>query len=124
MELAKASLCNASTSREKWKKVFLNCFIKVDAEMGGLCRGTTGSRTDGSEAHFQSFVPETVGSTAVAAIVCPTHIIVANCGDSKAVLCRRKVAMPLSVDHKVRHVSPIFTIFAQESSLSWYSQGD
>ncbi|KAI3443603.1 hypothetical protein Pfo_000268 [Paulownia fortunei] len=39
-------------------------------------------------------------STAVVAVVCSTHIIVANCGDSRAVLCRGKVPMPLSVDHK------------------------
>lgn len=45
--------------------------------------------------------PESVGSTAVVAVVCSTHIIVANCGDSRAVLCRGKTSMPLSVDHKV-----------------------
>ena len=48
--------------------------------------------------------PETVGSTAVVAIVSSRHIIVANCGDSRAVLYRGKLPMPLSVDHKVRHV--------------------
>ncbi|MCH1922073.1 hypothetical protein L9G15_21965, partial [Shewanella sp. A3A] len=29
-----------------------------------------------------------------------SHIIVANCGDSRAVLCRGKQPVPLSVDHK------------------------
>lgn len=44
---------------------------------------------------------DTVGSTAIVAIVCTSHIIVANCGDSRAVLCRGREAIALSVDHKV-----------------------
>lgn len=40
------------------------------------------------------------GSTAVVAILSPEHIIVANCGDSRAVLSRGGRAIPLSVDHK------------------------
>lgn len=42
-----------------------------------------------------------VGSTAVVAIVSRSHIIVANCGDSRAVLCRNGIPIPLSFDHKV-----------------------
>ncbi|OAY27095.1 protein phosphatase 2C 77 [Manihot esculenta] len=103
IEIAKAGLCNGSTRsnwQEQWKKAFLNCFLKVDAETAGSCKGETGSNSDESEDQSEPIAPETVGSTAVVAIVCPTHIIVANCGDSRAVLCRGKVAMPLSVDHK------------------------
>nr|XP_043622024.1 probable protein phosphatase 2C 6 [Erigeron canadensis] len=44
--------------------------------------------------------PETVGSTTVFAVICSSHIIVSNCGDSRAVLCRGKEAMALSMDHK------------------------
>ncbi|KAJ4836879.1 hypothetical protein Tsubulata_045487 [Turnera subulata] len=40
------------------------------------------------------------GSTAVVAVVTQEHIVVANCGDSRAVLCRGGKAIPLSVDHK------------------------
>ncbi|KAK9291433.1 hypothetical protein L1049_019380 [Liquidambar formosana] len=40
------------------------------------------------------------GSTAVVAVLTPDDIVVANCGDSRAVLCRSGRAMPLSVDHK------------------------
>ncbi|KAJ8464419.1 hypothetical protein OPV22_026971 [Ensete ventricosum] len=39
----------------------------------------------------------TVGSTAV---VAEKWIVVANCGDSRAVLSRGGVAVPLSIDHK------------------------
>lgn len=45
---------------------------------------------------------DAVGSTAVVAVVTPDKIIVSNCGDSRAVLCRNGVAVPLSSDHKVR----------------------
>ncbi|CAH9073198.1 unnamed protein product [Cuscuta europaea] len=43
---------------------------------------------------------DAVGSTAVVAIVTPDKIIVANCGDSRAVLCRNGKAIPLSNDQK------------------------
>lgn len=82
--------------QELWKKAFSNCFIKVDAEIGGVCNGVNDSDN-------KPIAPETVGSTAVVAVVSPTHIIVANSGDSRAVLYRGKHPMPLSVDHKVRH---------------------
>ncbi|CAK7352542.1 unnamed protein product [Dovyalis caffra] len=98
IELAKSSFCDDSTWnswQDHWKKLFANCFLKVDAETGESSRGATGSN-GGSK----PIATETVGSTAVVAIVCPTHIIVANCGDSRAVLHRGKVAMPLSADHK------------------------
>lgn len=49
----------------------------------------------------EALAPETVGSTAVVAVLSSSHIIVANCGDSRAVLYRGKEAIPLSVDHKV-----------------------
>ena len=42
-----------------------------------------------------------VGSTAAVAILTPNRIVVANCGDSRAVLCRAGKPIPLSVDHKV-----------------------
>ncbi|KHN17892.1 Protein phosphatase 2C 37 [Glycine soja] len=41
-----------------------------------------------------------VRSTAVVAIVTPDKLVVSNCGDSRAVLCRKGVAIPLSSDHK------------------------
>lgn len=73
--------------KELWTKVFTNCFLKVDAEVGG-------------KASLEPVAPETVGSTAVVAIICSSHIIVANCGDSRAVLYRGKEPIALSVDHK------------------------
>jgi len=40
------------------------------------------------------------GTTAVFAIVTPTHIIVANIGDSRSVMCRSGQTIPMSFDHK------------------------
>ncbi|MFS7974528.1 putative protein-serine/threonine phosphatase [Helianthus anomalus] len=70
-----------------WEKTFTNCFKKVDD-------GVSGTATT------ETVAPETVGSTAVVALICSSHIVVANCGDSRAVLYRGKEAIPLSNDHK------------------------
>nr|GLL39928.1 probable protein phosphatase 2C 50 isoform X1 [Ipomoea trifida] len=86
-----------SNWKEQWEKALFSCFQKVDDEVGGISRSDNGFESD---AAVDPIAPEAVGSTAVVSIVCPTHIIVANCGDSRAVLCRGKSAMPLSVDHK------------------------
>ncbi|KAL6008120.1 hypothetical protein ACLOJK_033626 [Asimina triloba] len=93
--------CGSSDWHSQWEKAFTNCFLKVDAEVGGrVGRGGVGSKGDASEERLEPIAPETVGSTAVVAVVCASHIIVANCGDSRAVLCRGKEPLPLSVDHK------------------------
>ncbi|GAA0183736.1 protein phosphatase [Lithospermum erythrorhizon] len=73
--------------QEHWRKAFTNCFLKVDAEVGG-------------KSSSDPVAPETVGSTAVVTIVCSSHIIMANSGDSRAVLCRGKEPVALSLDHK------------------------
>ncbi|XP_076889539.1 putative protein phosphatase 2C 75 [Bidens hawaiensis] len=41
-----------------------------------------------------------MGSTAVVSILTKEYMFVANCGDSRAVLCRNGRPIPLSVDHK------------------------
>ena len=117
IETAKASLHDRSTGegwQEQWKEAFSNCFLKVDAEIGGAPKGTNVSNTCTSgDYDLQPIAPETVGSTAVVTVICPTHIIVANCGDSRAVLCRGKVAVPLSVDHNVRpliYIVPLYHV--------------
>lgn len=81
--------------RARWKEAMAACFTRVDGEVGGAEEADTGEQT--------------VGSTAVVAVVGPRRIVVANCGDSRAVLSRGGVAVPLSSDHKVhtpRHATP------------------
>ncbi|XP_073132221.1 protein phosphatase 2C 50-like [Henckelia pumila] len=84
--------------KEQWMKIFLDCFQKLDDEVGGTPE-SNGDITINTPV-VPPIAPDSVGSTAVVAIVCSTQIIVANCGDSRAVLCRGKVAVPLSTDHK------------------------
>uniref|UniRef100_A0A0E0A3L9 protein-serine/threonine phosphatase n=1 Tax=Oryza glumipatula TaxID=40148 RepID=A0A0E0A3L9_9ORYZ len=76
-------------SKKLWEKAFVDCFSRVDAEVGG--NAASGA---------PPVAPDTVGSTAVVAVICSSHVIVANCGDSRAVLCRGKQPLPLSLDHK------------------------
>ncbi|XP_073276592.1 protein phosphatase 2C 50-like isoform X2 [Primulina huaijiensis] len=86
--------------KEQWMKIFLDCFRKLDDEVGGSPE-IDGDITS-NPLVLPPVAPDSVGSTAVVAIVSSTHIIVANCGDSRAVLCRGKAAVPLSTDHKPR----------------------
>lgn len=99
MEVAKRGFRNGSSwsnGKEQLEKAFSNCFLKVDDEVCGVSRSMNGS----DPSLIESMAPETVGSTAVVGLVCSTHIIIANCGDSRAVLYRGKETVPLSVDHK------------------------
>ncbi|XP_007024303.2 PREDICTED: probable protein phosphatase 2C 6 [Theobroma cacao] len=49
----------------------------------------------------EALAPKSVGSTALVLIISACQIIAANCGDSRAVLCRGTQAIPLTVDHKL-----------------------
>lgn len=66
-----------------WEKLMEGCFSKMDEEVGYVASART------------------VGSTAVVAVVGEDEVVVANCGDCRAVLSRAGVAVPLSTDHKV-----------------------
>lgn len=69
--------------RINWEKVMSESFCIMDEKVN----------EEGAEM-------ATIGSTAVVAVVGEEEFIVANCGDSRAVLSRAGVALPLSVDHK------------------------
>jgi len=45
-------------------------------------------------------ISRTTGCTANVVLITPTHIIVANAGDSRSVLCKEGKAIDLSFDHK------------------------
>ncbi|TYH41112.1 hypothetical protein ES332_D12G294200v1 [Gossypium tomentosum] len=66
-----------------WGRTMKRSFEKMDEEVS---RGMLGE--------------EMVGSTAVVAVVGNGKVVVANCGDSRAVLSRGGVAVALSFDHK------------------------
>ncbi|KAL8118778.1 protein phosphatase 2C 50-like [Apium graveolens] len=91
----------AVTQQVQWEEIFTSCFQKIDDEVGGkVSQSEPGGDCDTSSGNLEPVAPETVGSTAVVALLCSSHIIVANCGDSRAVLYRGKEAMALSNDHK------------------------
>ncbi|XP_010055861.2 probable protein phosphatase 2C 8 isoform X2 [Eucalyptus grandis] len=82
----RADVCGGDGGGEsEWRKVMEASFGKMDEEVGG--KGVDAST-------------RMAGSTAVVAVVGKEEVVVANCGDSRAVLCRGDVAVPLSVDHK------------------------
>lgn len=84
-----------------WEKAMFTTFHKMDAEIEGFTwRGAAEENGSVRERVSEPLAPETVGSTAVVAVVGSCQIIIANCGDSRAVLSRGGQAIALSVDHK------------------------
>ncbi|XP_015083675.1 protein phosphatase 2C 51-like [Solanum pennellii] len=79
-----------------WEKVMVKCFSKIDNE---VMREGSWIAAGYEEGRYED-VRKTVGSAAVVVIVGKEEIVVANCGDCRAILCSRGVAIPLSNDHK------------------------
>ncbi|KAK8473200.1 hypothetical protein PHAVU_001G075400 [Phaseolus vulgaris] len=65
-----------------WQGVMEGCFRKMDSEVA------------------DNAAVRTVGSTAVVAVIAAEELVVANCGDCRAVLGRGGEAVDLSSDHK------------------------
>lgn len=83
---------------QKWRRVMRKSFEMMDEVAMRTC-------ACGSVGYKCGCHPMEValgGSTAVVAVLTPEYIVVANCGDSRAVLCRAGTPIPLSQDHKVR----------------------
>lgn len=89
-----------------WTETMKAAFAKMDKEVGGVCPNAVLDGDDeealdgGCLCCEDAIAPENVGTTAVVALVGVNQIIVANCGDSRAVLSRGSQAIPLSRDHK------------------------
>ncbi|KAL6742687.1 hypothetical protein Aduo_015812 [Ancylostoma duodenale] len=94
---------------------FSNAVIKVTEELkangGVLCEKSIALLEDGIKAGFLS-LDENIrtrldsdrsGSTAVCAMITPTHIIIANLGDSRAVVSRKDEGSFGTEDHKPYH---------------------
>ncbi|KAE8704691.1 putative protein phosphatase 2C 75 [Hibiscus syriacus] len=86
-----------SRSREEsWRSAMKRSFERMDAVATSTCAcGSVGHRCG-----CHSMEVALGGTTAVIALLTPDHVVVANCGDSRAVLCRGAKAIPMSFDHK------------------------
>lgn len=83
----------------EWKHAMERSYMRMDKEVS---ERSSNVLKPNCRCELQMPQCDAVGSTAVVAVVTPEKIIVSNCGDSRAVLCRNGVAVPLSIDHKVR----------------------
>ncbi|KAJ4893357.1 Protein phosphatase 2C 37 [Raphanus sativus] len=92
----------ATGGEDVWKETMVKSFQKMDREVSQRdSNGASRSSVKSScRCELQSPQCDAVGSTAVVSLVTPEKIVVSNCGDSRAVLCRNGVAIPLSSDHK------------------------
>ncbi|KAK9061155.1 hypothetical protein SSX86_018335 [Deinandra increscens subsp. villosa] len=95
-EIVKEEVENCEKSIE-WKETMVKSFTRMDKDITewSSCASSSNCRCE-----LQTPQCDAVGSTAVVAVVAPDKIVVSNCGDSRAVLCRNGVAIPLSTDHK------------------------
>ncbi|KAK7300753.1 hypothetical protein RJT34_11603 [Clitoria ternatea] len=96
-EIVKEEIGEAKENLE-WESMMKKCFARMDEEVHQWTK--TNQSPSMCRCELQTPHCDAVGSTAVVAIVTPEKIIIANCGDSRAVLCRNNVAVPLSDDHK------------------------
>lgn len=85
---------NAAEWEDRWRRAIRRCYQRMDEVAVSTC-------ACGSDCARHTMEVPLSGSTAVVALLTSEHIIVANCGDSRAVLCRAGRAIPLSFDHKV-----------------------
>ncbi|XP_068314825.1 protein phosphatase 2C 37-like [Pyrus communis] len=81
----------------QWKDALERSFLKMNEEVQ---QGNHEAERPNCRCELQTPQCDAVGSTAVVAVVTQEKIVVSNCGDSRAVLCRSGAAVPLSSDHK------------------------
>lgn len=96
-EIVKEEIERDKEESLEWKSTMEQSFARMDEE---VLSWSQSNQTSTCRCELQTPHCDAVGSTAVVAVVTPEKIIISNCGDSRAVLCRNGVAIPLSSDHK------------------------
>ncbi|KAM0862396.1 hypothetical protein ACQ4PT_045285 [Festuca glaucescens] len=101
-EEARTSSGPDSDDAERWKGVMERSFARMDAEAVSSRATSAAGPGPAPTCRCELQLPKCdhVGSTAVVAVLGLRHLVVSNCGDSRAVLCRSGAAVPLSADHK------------------------
>lgn len=94
-------------SEDDFRAALTGAFQRMDELLRGRHAGaelralTNPPHPEAMKAHKSGLVdPKNVGCTCCICCLTEQKIVVANAGDSRAVLCRGGVAMPLSEDHK------------------------
>jgi protein phosphatase 1G len=87
-------------SRDEATQVMMKMMFlrKLEQQMGGGDAESSDSSTDSLQP--EQNLADSAGCTAVTVFITPVEYIVANAGDSRAVLCRGSTAIALSEDHK------------------------
>ncbi|KAG0486148.1 hypothetical protein HPP92_008243 [Vanilla planifolia] len=94
-----AALAAEEMDEHVWRSAVKRCFVRMDHLALSACAcGRVGQPLCRCER--SGIESEIVGSTAVVSIISEGSLLVANCGDSRAVLSRGGKAVPLSSDHK------------------------
>ncbi|XP_071705665.1 protein phosphatase 2C 37-like [Rutidosis leptorrhynchoides] len=96
-EIVKEEIEKNNVRSIEWNETMVTSFSRMDKD---VTEWSNGASSSDCRCELQTPQCDAVGSTAVVSVVTPDKIIVANCGDSRAVLCRNGVAIPLSTDHK------------------------
>jgi len=115
IQLLKDALTNGFIDMDsELEKIYVNQLSKLDLNairkkkrhskrsqsMKDDSRDNESSSRDGAKFMMERVLLDRSGTTAVAVILTPTHIICSNAGDSRAMLCRDGITLPLSFDHK------------------------
>ncbi|XP_062092628.1 probable protein phosphatase 2C 24 [Humulus lupulus] len=96
-EIVKEELEGDKSTSPLWKEMMERSFTRMDEEVQAW---NESDKISNCRCELQTPRCDAVGSTAVVSVVTSEKIVVSNCGDSRAVLCRNGVAIPLSSDHK------------------------
>lgn len=88
----------AEYSADKLIECIYECFKKEKNLVGGITKGFM--KLDDEMCTKWLKVDDRSGTTAVAAMITPSQIIFANCGDSRGILCRDSKAHFATEDHK------------------------
>lgn len=96
-EIVKEELEGYESKSPQWTETMERSFTRMDKEVQAW---NESDKISNCRCELQTPRCDAVGSTAVVSVVTPEKIVVSNCGDSRAVLCRSGVAIPLSSDHK------------------------